>query len=115
MRAIIAMAIITSASALEGFNETPGDSWLGRDKAEHGAAGLVIGGITDLAISESGLRLTRGQRLAVSIGMAALAGVLKEVSDSRDPAHHDASVKDATCTIAGGVLGAVVVDWTIHF
>lgn len=103
------------ACAVEGFNETSRDSWTTVDKREHFAAGLVIGGFTDLMLDEVGFTGPRWQRLAISIGAAALVGFAKEAYDYKHPDQHDASAKDFTATAVGGAVGAFAVDFVIHF
>jgi uncharacterized protein YfiM (DUF2279 family) len=83
------------------------------DKAEHFIAGVIISGVTRLVVDETSLK--PWQKRAVSIGMAVLAGTLKELADSRHPRTHDASVKDAVCTYGGGVVGCVGIEIVWRF
>lgn len=80
------------------------DSWLGKDKALHAAAGLVIG---------SGVYFTTMDP-TVAVGSVAVVALLKEVYDFVSKKGF-ASYKDFVATLAGGVIGCAAVDVVKYF
>lgn len=81
--------------ALSACTDAQADSWTGRDKQMHFAAGAAIALPVTLATGSTGYGLAAGCGV----------GVLKEVADKRRPGHV-ASSKDAIVTCAGAAVGA---------
>lgn len=81
---------------------------MAHDKKLHFIAGLIISGLTGLAV----IYLLKNDNLLVfmvSFGMSVLAGTGKEIYDSMNPDRHVADLYDAVYTFAGGLVAAIAV------
>lgn len=90
--AAIGAALILALSAVA---DAQADSWTGRDKQMHIAAGAAIAMPVTLATGHAGYGLAAG----------CAAGIAKEAADTQR-AGHVASWKDAVVTCAGAAIGA---------
>lgn len=92
------LAVLFAAAA--GYSHAgciTNDKWTGPDKTQHFVVGAGIGA--------AGTLLANGDwRYGVALG--ALAGGLKEYSDSRHPEAHTCSLQDFAVTVAGAAAGS---------
>jgi putative lipoprotein len=84
------------------------DPWWGQDKALHFSASFVFAG--DGYATAAVLSKHEGYRLLAGFAFASAAGAAKEVYDGASGG--DASLRDLTWDVIGGVTGAAV-SWII--
>lgn len=84
------------------------------DKLLHFYAGDVISSLTGLG-SYYGFKATKNQAILWGLGVGCLAGIAKEVYDSRHPDKHVKDKNDALATFLGAGLGAVSLRVAFEF
>ncbi|HEX8298993.1 MAG TPA: hypothetical protein VF594_07500 [Rubricoccaceae bacterium] len=85
----------------------PPDDWLGRDKALHFGASVLLTLSGQYVLTDKG-GLTNGRALPVSAGLAFGLGVAKEVADSRRAVGPHFSLRDLAVDALGVAVGALV-------
>jgi hypothetical protein len=107
---VLAVGLSSLASGAFARRAYPGES----DKLKHVVIGNLIATSGALA-AYYGFDLDKNKSALVGLGLAVLAGVLKEAYDSKHPHKHTADSKDAIATAAGGALGAFAIRLTFEF
>lgn len=86
------------------------DDWLGSDKALH-AGGSFLLTLSGQYVLTDKAGLSNGRALPVSATTALALGLMKEIADSRRPAHPLFSWRDLAADAAGVLAAAAVVAW----
>jgi peptidoglycan/LPS O-acetylase OafA/YrhL len=108
----IAAAVALTAATLHALDLVP--DMHQADKQAHALGGIVLGGATAVVLERTAPRWKPWQRVLAGVAVSTLAGIAKETYDAHHR-HHDADARDATATIAGGAIGALSVEITLHF
>ena len=85
----------------------PPDDWLGRDKALHFGASLLLTLSGQYVLTDKA-EMTDGAALPFSAGAALALGLAKEVADSRRAAGPHFSLRDLAADMLGVAVGALV-------
>jgi uncharacterized protein YfiM (DUF2279 family) len=100
MNKLIAIALIAASQAAGAC--TVSDSWTGKDKAMHLAAGVAVGSAGTLIFKDADRAFAQGVTVAIA----------KELADTQRHGH-TCSAQDAIVTIAGAAAGAYGTGWLI--
>lgn len=110
LQVVLSVGLSTLAGGLLSRGIYPGQV----DKENHILAGNLIA-VAGTLLGYYGFQLNEKHASIVGFGLAVVAGILKEIYDSKHAGRHTVDMNDAVATSLGGILGAGLIRFKFEF